>query len=162
MTKIRVCSFPSFVITALKVSVIRSYSGPHFPAFELNRERLFVSFRSQSECEKMRISITPNTDTFYAVNAAYKVSWDSASLRLTCNYQGKISKNVSWVSTLSRTLKIFKVTLISRARETEGKVFWSLQIYVEIFWNLFFSQLHMTGPWLSNMFPNSRYFLCYH
>ena len=102
------------------MSVIRSYSGPHFPSFELNRERLFVSFRSQSECEKMRISITPNTDTFYAVNAAYKVSWDSASLRLTCNYQGKISKNVSWVSTLSRTLKIFKVTLISRARETEG------------------------------------------
>ena len=46
---------------------IRSYSGPHFPAFELNTERHSVSLRIQSECGKMRPRITPNTDTFYAV-----------------------------------------------------------------------------------------------
>ena len=38
---------------------IRSYSGPHFPAFGLNTERY---------CGKMRTRITPNTDTFYAVH----------------------------------------------------------------------------------------------
>ena len=46
---------------------IRSYSGPHFPAFGLNTQRYSVSHRIQSECEKMRTRITPNTDTFYAV-----------------------------------------------------------------------------------------------
>ena len=46
---------------------IRSYSGPNFSAFGLNTERYSVSLRVQSECGKMWIRITPNTDTFYAV-----------------------------------------------------------------------------------------------
>ena len=46
---------------------IRSYSGPYFPAFGLITERYFVSLRIQSECGKMRTSITSNTDIFYAV-----------------------------------------------------------------------------------------------
>ena len=46
---------------------IRSYSGPHFPAFELNTEIYGVSLRIQSECGKMLTRITQNTDTFYAV-----------------------------------------------------------------------------------------------
>ena len=50
---------------------IRSYSGPHFPAFELNTERYSVSLRIQSECGKMRPRITPNTDTFYAVRGLH-------------------------------------------------------------------------------------------
>ena len=33
---------------------IRSYSGPHFPAFELNTERYGVSLRIQSEYRKLR------------------------------------------------------------------------------------------------------------
>ena len=37
---------------------IRSYSGSHFPTFELH---------IQSECGKMRTRITPITDTFHAV-----------------------------------------------------------------------------------------------
>ena len=45
---------------------IRSYSGPYFPAFGLNTERYGVSLRIQSECEKIRTRITPNTDTFCA------------------------------------------------------------------------------------------------
>ena len=48
---------------------IRSYSGPHFPAFGLNTERYGVSVRIQSKCKKIRTSITPNKDTFHAVNA---------------------------------------------------------------------------------------------
>ena len=46
---------------------IRSYSGPHFPAFGLNMERYSISLRVQSECGKMRTKIIPNTDTFCAV-----------------------------------------------------------------------------------------------
>ena len=33
---------------------IRSYSGPYFPAFELNMERYSVSLRIKSESEKVR------------------------------------------------------------------------------------------------------------
>ena len=46
---------------------IQSYSGPHFPAFELNTERYGVSLRIQSECGKIRTRITPNTDSFNLV-----------------------------------------------------------------------------------------------
>ena len=50
---------------------IRSYSGPYFPAFGLNTERYSVSFRIHSECAKIRTRITPNTDTFYAVDISH-------------------------------------------------------------------------------------------
>ena len=50
----------------VKSARIRSYSGPHFPAFGLNTERYCVSLCIQSECGKMRTRITPNMDTFYA------------------------------------------------------------------------------------------------
>ena len=46
---------------------IRSCSGPHFPAFGLNKEKYGVSLRIQSKYGKMRTRITPNVDTFYAV-----------------------------------------------------------------------------------------------
>ena len=54
-------------IHCVKSVRIRSYSGPHFPAFGLNTERHSASVRFQSECGKMRIRITPNRNTFYAV-----------------------------------------------------------------------------------------------
>ena len=44
---------------------IRSYSGPHFPAFRMNTE-------IETEYGKMRTRITPNTDTFYAGNASIR------------------------------------------------------------------------------------------
>ena len=51
---------------------MRSNSGTHFPTFGLNTERYSigysVSLRIQLECGKMRNRVTPNTDTFYAVN----------------------------------------------------------------------------------------------
>ena len=47
---------------------IRSYSGPHFPAFGLNTERHGITKKDiQSESGIMRTRITPNTDTFYPV-----------------------------------------------------------------------------------------------
>ena len=51
----------------VKSVCIRRYSGPYFPAFELNMERYSVSFRFQPECGKIRTRITPNTDAFYSV-----------------------------------------------------------------------------------------------
>ena len=49
---------------------IRSYSGPYFPACRLNAETYSVSLRLQSECGKIRTRITPNTNTFHAVQSA--------------------------------------------------------------------------------------------
>ena len=46
---------------------IRSFSGPYFPAFELNKERYSVSLRIPSECRKIRTRKTPNRDTFHVV-----------------------------------------------------------------------------------------------
>ena len=46
---------------------IRNYSGPHFPHSDWIR-RDSVSLSIQPKCGKMRTTITPNTDTFYAVN----------------------------------------------------------------------------------------------
>ena len=45
----------------------RIYSGPYFPAFELNTDRYSVSLRIQLKCGKIPTRITPNTDIFYAV-----------------------------------------------------------------------------------------------
>ena len=47
----------------VKSVLIQSYSGSHIPAFGLNMERYGVS-----ECGKMLTRITPNTETFHAVN----------------------------------------------------------------------------------------------
>ena len=52
---------------SVKSVCIRSYSGPHFPAFGLNTERYGVSLRIQSKCRKMWTRITPNRDAFYTV-----------------------------------------------------------------------------------------------
>ena len=54
---------------------IRSYSGPHFPAFALNTEIYSVSLPIQSKCGKTRIRITPNTDTFHAVMVLKRVKY---------------------------------------------------------------------------------------
>ena len=43
------------------------YSGPYFPAFGQNMERYEVSLRIQTKCWKIRTTITPNADKFYAV-----------------------------------------------------------------------------------------------
>ena len=56
----------------LKSVRIRSFSGPYFAAFRLNREINSVNLHIQSECEKMRTRKTPNTDTFYVVYLGHK------------------------------------------------------------------------------------------
>ena len=46
---------------------MRSFSGPYFPAFELNMKKYSIPLRIQSECGKIRIQKAPNTGTFRAV-----------------------------------------------------------------------------------------------
>ena len=58
---------------------IRSFSGPYFPAFGLNRERYGISLRIQTECGKIRNSKTSNIDTFHAVRT---ISHWSENLRM--------------------------------------------------------------------------------
>ena len=53
---------------------IRSYSRPYFPIFGQNTERYArVSRRIHSEYGKRRTRITPNTDTFHAVEVSKNV-----------------------------------------------------------------------------------------
>ena len=75
IANIRLYSILTFVLEnarndyhCVKSVHIRSYSGPYFPAFELNTERYGVFLRIHSEFGKMRTRITPNTDTFHAVH----------------------------------------------------------------------------------------------
>ena len=56
------------VIHCVKSVRIRSYSGPHFPAFGMNTESYSVPLRIPSECGEMWTRITPYTDIFHAVH----------------------------------------------------------------------------------------------
>ena len=72
--------FPTFIfymfqMHCVKSVRIRSYSGPYFLAFGLNKERDSVYFRIQFECGKLRTRVTPNTDTFCAVLVTIILYW---------------------------------------------------------------------------------------
>ena len=59
-------------ITAYKVSKYGVFSGPYFPAFELNMEIYEVNLRTQSKCGKIQTRKTPYLDTFHAVYVPVK------------------------------------------------------------------------------------------
>ena len=48
---------------------IRSFSGPYFHVFELNRMSYTISLCIQSKCGKIRTRKIPNKDTFHTVEA---------------------------------------------------------------------------------------------
>ena len=50
-----------------KIANIRSFPGPYFPAFGLNKETYSVSLRIQSLCGKIQTRKTPNMDTSQVV-----------------------------------------------------------------------------------------------
>ena len=56
------------LVARVKSACVRSYLAPYFPAFGLNTENYEIFLHIQLKCEKMRTKITPNTDTFRAVN----------------------------------------------------------------------------------------------
>ena len=51
----------------MKSALIRSFSGPYFPAFGLNMERYPVSLSIQSKCGKIWTRKISNTDAFHAM-----------------------------------------------------------------------------------------------
>ena len=61
-------------LTAWKVSKYGGFSGPYFPAFELNRAGYGVSARIQSECGKYGPEKPLYLDTFHIVfvSASFK------------------------------------------------------------------------------------------
>ena len=74
-------NFEQFVARhCVKSVLIRSYSGPHFPAFGLSEYLSIFTLRIQSRCGKMQTRITPNTDTFYPVRMSIVSSWLSETL----------------------------------------------------------------------------------
>ena len=87
-----VYSWKAYYYHCVKSVRSRSYYGPRFPAFGLNTERYQVSLRMQSECEKIRTRITPNTDTFHAVY----FFWGVSSSRIdNCSFQSYVKKVLS-------------------------------------------------------------------
>ena len=74
----------------LKIFHIQSYSGPYFRVFGLNTGRYSVPFGIQSECGKIRTRITPNMNTFHAVNGnggwliISTSSFEILSIEMTC------------------------------------------------------------------------------
>ena len=60
-----------FVNRKCDTCTAKKVQAQHFPVFGLNTERYSLSCRIQSECGKTRTRITPNTDTFHAVQLAH-------------------------------------------------------------------------------------------
>ena len=58
----------------MKIVLIRSYFGPHFPAFELNEERYEISLRIQSEYGKIWTRIAPNTNFLRSMMDALSIA----------------------------------------------------------------------------------------
>ena len=77
---------------------IPSYSGPHFPAFGLNTERYGeilrispYSVRMRENAGKMRTTIAPNMEIFYAVN-----SWEKRRTDGQTDRQTDVFKHIVW------------------------------------------------------------------
>ena len=87
-------------IHCIKIVRIRSYSSPHFPTFGLNTERYTVFLRIQSECEKMRIKITPNTDAFHAVIDIHQCFFLSSFYKPYSLFWELFCKSVDIIATL--------------------------------------------------------------
>ena len=91
-----------FAVHCMKSVRIRSYSGPHFPAFGLNTERYFVSLRIQSECGELPTRITPNMDPFCVVvfRGYDYIYWENAqwkaSFFVQCVEFGNVWKISGW------------------------------------------------------------------
>ena len=63
---------------------IRSFSGLHFPTFEVNMERYSISLRIQSEYGKIRTRKTPNTDISHAVKVSITIKKIFNCIKTAC------------------------------------------------------------------------------
>ena len=81
-------------IHCVKAVSIRSFSGPYFPAFGLNRERYGKSLRIQSECRKIRTRKTPNLNTLHTVISFWSSVNSAFFLYIDKVYLSHISKSL--------------------------------------------------------------------
>ena len=79
-----ICNILGVIHSSHCVKSVRiwSYSGPHFPSFEINTKRYSISLRIQSKCGKIRTRITLNKDTFYAVCLTASMHYELRCLNL--------------------------------------------------------------------------------
>ena len=120
---------------------IRSFSGPHFPAFGLNTGRSSVFLCIQSEYWKIWTRKTPNTDTFHAVLHFHK------------NYQKTLTLYKSLTTSFWENQKEGK-TLAKSSKSKSG--YWTYRImFVLVKWNInTWGTYYQSSPYL----PTS---LCY-
>ena len=80
-----------YLCHCVKHVCIRSYSGPYFPAFELNTEIYSVNLRIQSECWKIR---TRKNSVFgYFSHSASSWSW--ISIRIVICKKNKMERSTN-------------------------------------------------------------------
>ena len=94
---------------------IRSFSGPYFPAFGQNTERLIVSLCIQSKCGKIRTRKTQHTATFHAVLDFWRIlyNWElqfesgaSSNFNITTFANNPHKKVLLLIHSLTRMLSL--------------------------------------------------------
>ena len=129
------CKYQYFILISLSKKVLnlknrisgwvrfsRSYSDPYFPASGPNTERYFVSLRIQSKCGKMWTRITPNTDTFHAMDSY--LFWFSLKLDISQRIRNLLCKKAKSIFQKYNTHILLNNTDGTRGcKTTELKVF---------------------------------------
>ena len=107
---------------------IRRFSGPYFPAFELNTERSEVSPRIQSKCRKKQTWKTPNMDTFHAV--FWPLIWlkRSSHLREGCTYEAVKKKYSERLISKSSSPVVFWKYTADLQENTHDEVHFSIGV----------------------------------
>ena len=91
-------------IRCVKSVRFRSYSDPHFPAFELNTERYVLFLCIQLESEKMQTRITKNTDSLHS-----DYQWG----RWMVHWRGIINIVLLYICLFMNLLKVFRAVMYS-------------------------------------------------
>ena len=119
----------SFLFTAWKVYKWGVFSGPYFPAFELNAERYFLSFRIQSECWKIRTrknslfghfsrsaSINIKSTYFFFITFFWYINWVFLLIFITknTNSNGTLFFNFVYISKFDWKFYVFQIKLFGR------------------------------------------------
>ena len=115
---------PTVKSTALR---FQSYSVRYFPVFGLETKRYLVSLRFQSEYGKVRTRITPNRDTFHAVQVLMTEVYEIEAQHIMKNC-------FFWVSFQNiGTLDFFSLScyLIFRSLHYECTIVWNHPLLIQ-------------------------------
>ena len=107
-------SMKVYTFTLRKSVGIRSYSGPHFPAFVLNTERSKVSLDIQAKLGKLRARITSNMDIFQSV----LISWSLVVSNSIHKYTNSIESCCKYIGNHLFTIRLGDFGLLMRLEPT--------------------------------------------